>query len=121
MQKARNEAMQDALKLVRVIELREPKPIPFDESKYKSPKSVDDVSEVVRTFRDIMDDIWESIHLDERGSFSFKDMAPEKIEAIRRLTEDARRAGVSVKDWMLKLKYPLAQAENNRGVCHFLL
>jgi len=63
-----------------------------------------------------MDDIWESIHLDERGSFSFKDMAPEKIEAIRRVAEDARRAGVSVKDWMLKLKHPLAQAEKMQRV-----
>ena len=61
------------------------------------------VSPEVRTFRNIMDDIIEAFKLDERGSVSFKDLKPEKVEVLRRLINDAARMGLTIKEYMTKV------------------
>lgn len=68
-------------------------------------------NKVNRSFKTFLDDIISLVKLDERGSFSLEKLPPEKIEAIRRLKEDARLAGKTIKAYAQELGYSQTIAE----------
>lgn len=98
-----------------VIELREPKRIDVKEvppgeliEKSLSPEG--------RALRDIFKDIVEALPKVDPNALSsfpgikFKDIKPSQVEAIRRLAQDARRAGKGVAEFAKSLGYTDAQA-----------
>ena len=92
-----------------IIELREPKRITSRE--VPGEQLVEEsLTPHGRALRDIFKDVIDAVKLDERGSVDFKDLPPEKIEAIRRLAEDARKAGKGIAEFAKGLGYTDAQA-----------